>query len=199
MSQNRDEQDFQRLFDIANKILQVADKDTKAAHDMINALGYTKKLIEQRLESLSERVTLTIEGAAEQTATEAAQLLQGKFERADQAAIEAAQRYTKASRRLNTKVIGLFLLFQIGLLGGVWLLVDHTIPAYEEILARRSEVQSLENQLVLLNQKGAYAEPTPCHDHQGRSRLCIRTDERTEAESFKRPGENKTYRILWGN
>ncbi|MDO3617330.1 hypothetical protein Q3O98_11340 [Ralstonia pseudosolanacearum] len=211
----RHDEDFQRLFDVANKVLEAVYEDEQAARRVIDALDRMHFNVAKRLNDLSSDVTTAIEDSASQTADKAAQLLTQKFAQADACADQAAERYRRAANKLNWKLFGFVLLIQLAVLGGGWLLAQRAIPSQDEIKGlralvgqlsqqaaeRRNEVADLDRQvanqkrkLADLERRGSRVEWSTCQDEEQRSRLCFRTDER----AMQGPDGERTYRVPWG-
>ncbi|MNN47602.1 hypothetical protein D3C81_1620310 [compost metagenome] len=93
--------------------------------------------------------------------------------------------------------MALALVVQATILLGVWLLVENTIPSLQDIGARRQEVAQLEQQVIALERRGGRLELGTCLDNRKHSHICFRTNEASGV--FQRQGDNKTYRIPWGN
>lgn len=194
------EEQFQRLFDAANKILEAAYADEQAAQRAITQLERSRELMERRIQDLQRSVVHTVEQSASVTASQAATLLQEKFKEADQAAEMASQRYARASRSLGLRLFGFTLLAQLIALASVWWLLQRTIPPYSEIVARRAEVQQLERRVEELERRGGRLEFATCADpYQKKSRLCVRTDEGRVERAFQSEGDERTFRIVWGH
>lgn len=205
MTQTSHTLQFQELYDTAQKLLEVALTDELSARDAITnldeavtALNRTRGQLEQKLGQISGVVVQTIEAAAETTADKAASLLQEKFQEANRAAAEATSRYKDAARKLTWKLAAVALSVQVVLLGGVWLLVQRTVPSLAEIESRKQTIAQQTATLAALEKQGGKFDTVPCSDPKGRVRQCFRTDESIGSGPLKRPNDDKTYRILWG-
>lgn len=196
MMQDSYRRDFQRLHDAANKVLEATYNDERAARQAIRALDRTRMLVEQRVGELKREVVRSIDASASTTATQAAALLRDKFKEADEAASRAARRYAEAERTLGWKLLGIALLVEAALLGGLWLLVQRTVPAYAEIEARRAEVRRLDAHVAELERRGGRLELARCTDHREHEHLCYRTNEAIDHGPYRADG--KTFRIPWG-
>jgi hypothetical protein len=189
---------FQRLFDAANKVLEATYNDEKSARMAIEALERTRALVERRLDDLKRETVRAIDASASTTATQAAALLREKFKDADEVANRAAKRYADAENTLGWKLLGIAMLVQATLLGGLWLLVQRTVPSYTEIEARRVEIQRLETQVTELERRGGGLYLTTCIDRSKRTHLCYRTNETIDDGPYSSQADGKTFRIPWG-
>lgn len=189
---------FQRLFDAANKVLEATYIDAKSARMAIEALERTRALVERRLDDLKRETVRSIDASASTTAVQAAALLGEKFKEADEAASRAATRYANAEKTLGWKLLRITMLVQVTLFGGLWLLVQRTVPSYTEIEARRVEIQRLETQVTELERRGGGLDLATCTDSRKRDHLCYRTNETIDDGPYSSRGDGKTFRIPWG-
>lgn len=206
---------FRDLFDAANKVLEAAYVDEKAARQAIDALDRLQFNIARRISDLSTDVTKSISDSAAQTAEKAADLLTQKFTAANVCADEAAERYKSAADRLGWKLFGFALLLQLAILASSWLIMQRAMPSGAEIeerralvdqlsqqaSSRRSEIADLDRQLTSqkrklaeLDRRGSRAEWSTCQDEAQVQHLCFRTDERL----FQGQDGERTYRVPWG-
>lgn len=196
---------FQDLYDTAQKLLELSLTDEQSARDAIGnlnlavtALDRTREILEHKLGRISGSVVQTIEASAETTADKVANLLQKKFQDANTAATEAASRYNDAAKMLTWKLAAVALGAQVALFGGAWLLVQRTIPSVAEIESRKQTIAQQAAMLATLEERGGMLDVATCVDKKGREHQCFRTDESIVSDPFRRSGEDKTYRVLWG-
>jgi hypothetical protein len=217
LPQKSHERTVEVLLDAAGKVLEATYEDTGRTRQAIASLEHLRTSVEQRIDALSRDTVRLIEASSEQTAQQAAVLLQDKFLKADAVAEQACMRYAGAARGLSWRLAGLATLLQVAIFGTAWLVAGRTLPSDAEIASRRQVILELTEKIVdlqaqsaqldrqiktkqgkvnHLDHRGAKLIWQTCPDQERVNHPCIRTDERTE-EVFGMDGET-TYRIPWG-
>lgn len=177
----------QTQLDVVTKILIASGQTQEKAEAAISALDEMRVRIETRMGTLAQSVVHKIDGAATTNAVEAAKLLQQHFIKADEQAVLAADRYTRAARWLGLKLFCGLTVLIFAILGVALIVAMNFIPTREEIDTRRQELAAMESRALELEQYGVNLMWSMCSGSP-----CLRTNEKEGAwgsngETWRRP------------
>lgn len=196
MTRRTEEDMLQSLVDAAAKVMDAAYADEASANRAIAQMRAVANNIEYRSEEIKKQLSKSIESFADRTASLAAAKLLEKFKQADEQADMAAKRYNTAARLLTLKLVGVAFAVQCAVVGAVYGILVWRVPSFEEAHEAQQQVAVAKDAVNKLVAKGGGAWLTNCDDN-GRSRLCIRTDERSK-NSWRGEKDGGSYRIIYG-
>lgn len=145
--------------------------------------------------SVSDKVKGELTDAVSLAVNDAADRIIKKHTAANVQAEGAERAYARAVRWSFTRIFAIGLFFFVAGIGGMVLTAWRILPDYETLTRLQREKARLEQVVAELEQRGGTAGLSFCPDN-GRQRRCVRTNEMSNAEPWRRDGE--TYRIIYG-
>ncbi|WP_338805533.1 hypothetical protein V8U11_17445 [Pseudomonas chlororaphis] len=159
--------------EMLTSLLSAGLQTQDAADQAVLALSRLQQEVHRQISTARDDLSTL----ADATATEAAKLLTEKFDRANEAAAVAAQRYEKAGRLLGLKTF-VTLVGSLAVFGATaWFLASPLLPSHEEIEFRRRQIVEMEAKAAALARKGVNLDWTQCKTGPlNKRRLCFRSD-----------------------
>lgn len=177
--------------EMLTSLLSAGLQTQDAADKAVAALAELQQEVERQIYTASKSLSTL----ADATATEAAKLLVEKFDHANKAAKEAAERYEKAGRLLGLKTF-VTLVGSLGVIcAAAWFVASPLLPSHEEIEFRRSQIAEMETRAAFLAEKGVNLIWIKCDTGLISQSLCFRSD----GKVYTQEGSDRYYSVPFGS
>lgn len=178
--------------EMLTSLLSVGLQTQDAADKAVSALSTLQKEVLTQISAAKKDLSLI----ADATATQAAALLTGKFDRANDAAGEAAKRYEDAGRMLGLKTFAVLVASLSVICTAAWFLASPLLPSREELEFRRAQIAEMEAKAAMLAREGVNLEWTNCKTGLlERTKPCFRTN----GETYTIEGTERHYAVPYSS
>lgn len=190
-----DERALQQQFDALSQVVEAAYSQQETAAVAVAGLERTRWHFERDAAGLPPQLRQAVHEAMSEATAAMLSVLRESHAAADNAVAEA-RRHETAARSLWWKNVLLLSFAQIALLFGTWMFVRLTIPPADEIQAHRDELAQLQQNLAVLERRGARLQFTTCLDQKERAHRCVRLHDSLGQLEYRYDGGS--YRIPAG-
>lgn len=178
--------------EMLTSLLSAGLQTQDAADKAVSALSTLQKEVLAQISAANKDLSLI----ADATATKAAALLAEKFDRANDAAGEAATRYENAGRMLGLKTFATLVTSLAVICTAAWFLASPMLPSREELEFRRAQIAEMEAKAAMLARKGVNLEWTNCKTGSlERTKPCFRTN----GEKYTIEGTDRHYAVPYSS
>lgn len=186
--------ELQALFALKSAALRNQEEITKSIQQMNAATTQFQALVRNLPQQVAGGVQSQLAPAITATIDNAADRIVSRQESVNTKAEVAEQAYDRAARWSFARIaFWATICFMCGI-GGMVATAVYLLPDYKTLMELQRQKAELEINIADLERRGGKAKITTCTDGN-RSRLCVRTDERTP-DAWGKGGE--TYRIIYG-